>query len=82
MYATAPTPARTPAPPTVHERALITWTAIFPLVAATQWALTPLIGEWNPLLRAFTVTIVVVPAAVYIVVPRLMSAYLRLVRRH
>lgn len=81
MYATAPTPARTPAPPTVHERAVITWAAIFPLVALSQWALAPLIGPWPPVLRALAVTLVVVPVAVYVVVPRLIATYLRLARR-
>jgi antibiotic biosynthesis monooxygenase (ABM) superfamily enzyme len=79
MYATAPT--RTPAPPTVHERAVITWAAIFPLVVLSQWALTPLIELWPPVLRALAVTLVVVPAAVYVVVPRLMATYLRLAHR-
>jgi antibiotic biosynthesis monooxygenase (ABM) superfamily enzyme len=87
MYATAPTPertttqARTPAPPTVHERAVITWAAIFPLVTLSQWALGPLIGPWPPALRALAVTLVVVPAAVYVVVPRLVATYLRLAGR-
>jgi antibiotic biosynthesis monooxygenase (ABM) superfamily enzyme len=81
MYATAPTSTRTPAPPTVHERAVITWAAIFPLVAVSQWALTPLIGPWPPVLRALAVTLVVVPTAVYVVVPRLVATYLRLARR-
>ncbi|MEA5457238.1 hypothetical protein SPF06_21160 [Sinomonas sp. JGH33] len=82
MYAAETTPASKPMSPTVHERALITWAAIFPLVSLTQWALTPLIGPWPPVLRAFAVTLVVVPVAVYVVVPKLMAAYLRRVRRH
>jgi antibiotic biosynthesis monooxygenase (ABM) superfamily enzyme len=78
MNATAP--VRTPAP-TVHERALVTWAAIFPLVLLAQEALTPFIGAWPTVLRTFAVTIVVVPAAVYAVVPRLMASYLKLARR-
>jgi antibiotic biosynthesis monooxygenase (ABM) superfamily enzyme len=81
MYATAPTSTRTPAPPTVHERAIITWGAIFPLVTLSQWALSPLIGSWPPVLRALAITLVVVPIAVYVVVPRMSKAYLRLARR-
>jgi antibiotic biosynthesis monooxygenase (ABM) superfamily enzyme len=81
MYATAPTPTRTPAPPTVHERAIITWGAIFPLVTLSQWALSPLIGPWPPVLRALAITLVVVPIAVYVVVPRMSAAYLRFARR-
>ncbi|HYH76267.1 MAG TPA: hypothetical protein VD841_02015 [Arthrobacter sp.] len=81
MYATVPTPVRTSAPPTVHERAVITWAAIFPLVALTQWTLAPLIGPWPPVFQALVVTLVVVPVAVYVVVPRMVAAYLRLARR-
>ena len=81
MYATTETPARTPATPTVHERAAITWAAIFPLVVLSQWVLAPLIEPWPPALRALAVTLVVVPVAVYAVVPRLIAAYLRLAHR-
>lgn len=81
MYATTQAPARTPAPPTVHERAVITWAAIFPLVVLSQWVLAPLIEPWPPVLRALAVTLVVVPVAVYAVVPRLIATYLRLTRR-
>ena len=81
MYATTQAPARTPAPPTVHERAVITWAAIFPLVVLSQWALAPLIVPWPSVFQALAVTLVVVPIAVYVVVPRLMATYLRLARR-
>jgi antibiotic biosynthesis monooxygenase (ABM) superfamily enzyme len=81
MYATASTLTRTSAPPTVHERAVITWAAIFPLVALSQWALAPLIGPWPPVFQALAVTLVVVPTAVYVVVPRMSATYQRLVRR-
>lgn len=65
-------------PPSVHVRALITWVAIFPLVSIALIATAPIAAEWHPVLRAFVLTIVVVPLAVYVVVPRLMSAYVAL----
>ena len=61
--------------PSVHARAVITWIAIFPLVSLGFFAIAPFAGEWHPVLRAFVLTLVVVPVAVYIVVPQLMKLY-------
>ena len=68
-------------PPTVHVRAMITWTAIFPLVTLGFYAIKPFAADWPPVLRAFVLSIVVVPLAVYIVVPRLMRAYGKVIAR-
>ena len=62
-------------PPSVHVRAVITWLAIFPLVAIGMMLIAPFAESWHPVLRAFALTLVVVPLAVYIVVPQLMRAY-------
>lgn len=64
-----------PAPPSVHARAVITWIAIFPLVTLGFFAIAPFATDWNPVLRAFVLTVVVVPLAVCVVVPRLMRVY-------
>ena len=66
-----------PAPPSIHVRALITWIAIFPLVSIALVVTGPIAADWHPVLRAFVLTVVVVPVAVYLVVPRLMALYLR-----
>lgn len=85
--APGPTPAAsaagaaTPAPPSVHIRAVITWLAIFPLVAIGMMASAPLMESWHPVLRALALTLVVVPTAVYLVVPRMMKAHASLARR-
>ena len=69
-------PATAPiAPPSVHVRAVITWLAIFPLVAVGMLVIAPFSESWHPVIRAFALTLVVVPVAVYLVVPRLMRAY-------
>ena len=81
MNTTSPAPARTPAQLTVHERALVTWAAIFPLVLLTQTVLAPFLGSWPPALQVFAMTLVVVPVASYLVMPRLMGLYMRLTRR-
>jgi len=68
-------------PPSVHIRALITWLAIFPLVAICMTALSPFSTDWPPVLRALVLTLLVVPTAVYLVVPQLFRAYAALLRR-
>lgn len=85
---TSPTsvPPRTDAPapapvPSIHVRAAITWLAIFPLVSVGMLLLAPFSESWHPILRALVLTAVVVPLAVYVVVPRLLRAYGVLARR-
>jgi antibiotic biosynthesis monooxygenase (ABM) superfamily enzyme len=62
-------------------RAAITWLAIFPLVAVGMLVSGPLTEGWHPVLRALVLTLVVVPAAVYVVLPRLFAAYGAVARR-
>ncbi|WP_230667633.1 MULTISPECIES: hypothetical protein [unclassified Microbacterium] len=69
------------APPSVHVRAVITWIAIFPLVTLGFYAIAPFSADWSPILRAFVLTLVVVPLAVYLVVPQLMRAWMAIARR-
>jgi len=56
----------------VHVRAVVTWLAIFPMAAAGMCALGALAPQLHPVLRAFVLTLVVVPIAVYFAVPRLL----------
>ena len=63
------------AAPSIHVRAALTWLAIFPLVAIGITAMAPFTVGWDPLLRAFVLTLVVVALAVYVVEPWLMSTY-------
>jgi hypothetical protein len=44
-------------------------------------ASAPLMESWHPVLRALALTLVVVPTAVYLVVPRMMKAHASLARR-
>ncbi len=68
-------PSAPPAPPSVHARAVITWIAIFPLVTLGFFAIAPFANDWNPVLRALVLSVIVVPIAVYLVVPQLMRGY-------
>ena len=79
--ATAAAPAERPgipAPPNVHVRAALTWLAIFPLVAVGMTVMAPITVDWHPVLRALVLTLIVVPLAVYLVVPRLFALHSRL----
>lgn len=71
--AAASAPAGGMKPPSVHIRALITWLAIFPLVSLGFLTIVPLMGAAHPILKVFVLTLVVVPLAVYVVVPNLMK---------
>ena len=64
--------------PSIHVRALITWLAIFPLVSLGFLTIVPAMGDAHPLLKVFVLTLVVVPLAVYLVVPKLMKLYFKL----
>lgn len=67
-----------PQPVSVHVRAFITWLTIFPLVALGITFLMPAMGDTHPVLKAFVLTLIVVPLAVYLIVPRLMGLYIKL----
>lgn len=73
--------AAAPPMPSVHVRAFITWLAIFPLVSIGMLTLGPLMDGWHPVLRALLLTLLVVPAAVYFVVPKLFAGYGALMKR-
>ncbi len=65
-------------PPSVHMRALITWLAIFPLVSLGFLTIVPAMGDAHPILKVLVLTLVVVPLAVYVVVPNLMKVFMKL----
>ena len=79
--APASAPVQAPPAPSIHVRAVITWLAIFPLVAVGMIVVAPLTESWHPVLRALVLTLVVVPVAVYLVLPRLFAGYGALLRR-
>ena len=63
------------AAPSIHVLAVLTWLAIFPLVAIGITAMAPFTISWDPLLRVFVLTTVVVPLSVYVVVPWFVRIY-------
>jgi antibiotic biosynthesis monooxygenase (ABM) superfamily enzyme len=61
--------------PSIHVLAVLTGLAIFPLVAIGITAMAPFTVSWDPLLRVFVLTTVVVPLSVYWVVPWFVRIY-------
>ena len=70
--------AHPPQQVSIHIRALITWITIFPLVALGLTFLMPALGNMHPILKALILTLIVVPLAVYLIVPRLLGLYVKL----
>lgn len=71
------TDTKAPVIPSVHVRAIATWITIFPLVALGMTLMAPISTDWHPVLRALVLTAVVVPLAVYLIVPRILGLYVR-----
>lgn len=65
-------------PPSVHRRALIIWLSIYPLATLGQLLLRPLTGDLPVPVSTLVLTLLVVPVAVYLVVPALTRANARL----
>jgi antibiotic biosynthesis monooxygenase (ABM) superfamily enzyme len=70
-----------PVVPSIHIRAFATWIVIFPLVALGLTVLGPLLGTLHPVLKAFILTAIIVPLAVYLLVPNLLKLYVWRVTR-
>jgi len=69
---------RNPSVASVHIRAIVTWLAIFPMVAVGMVLLNALAPTWPPVVKALALTAIVVPTAVYFTVPRLLLVHSRI----
>ncbi|MBA4609138.1 hypothetical protein H1W00_11675 [Aeromicrobium sp. Marseille-Q0843] len=72
---------RPPGVASVHTRAVVTWVAIYPLVAAGMVVLGRVAPDWPAPLRALVLTAIVVPVTVYATVPQLLRLELTLFGR-
>ena len=72
--------ARTQAPPPRWKMALVTWSAIFPLVLLSSHTVAPLLGPWlHPALVVLVATGLIVTAMTWLVMPtlvRLLASWL------
>lgn len=71
----APPDPPVPPKPNIHVSALIVWLTIFPLVAIFSTLLGPMMPDWHPVLRAFVLTLIVVPIAAYWLMPQMFRWY-------
>lgn len=78
---TTPAPTRTPAVPSVHRRALITWLAVYPTITLVFALIGPATASLPLALRTLVLTAIVVPIAAYVLVPTLLRANAALARR-
>jgi antibiotic biosynthesis monooxygenase (ABM) superfamily enzyme len=78
---TTPTSSPGATAPSIHVRALATWLAIFPLVSIGLVVVAVLAPRWDPLFQAFILTLIIVPLAVYFVVPQIIKALMAVVGR-
>lgn len=65
----------------VHVRALVTWVSIFPMAMLGMFIESLVIPSWPIPARALVLTAVVVPLAVYVLVPRLLVVARRVFTR-
>ncbi|MGI5349532.1 hypothetical protein ACQEU8_15220 [Streptomyces sp. CA-250714] len=68
----------TPAAPSVHRRALITWLAVYPTITVALGLLGPATATMPLPLRTLILTAVVVPVSAYVLIPALFKANARL----
>lgn len=64
-----------PEPPR-YKRAIVIWIALYPAVVVALTILRPLIGDWPIPLQALVLTLVIIPAAVWGLIP-LVQRWLR-----
>ena len=70
-----------PPRPNIHVTAMIVWLTIFPLVAIFSTLLGPMTMDWHPVLRAFVLTLIVVPIAAYWLMPQMFRWHAAFERR-
>jgi antibiotic biosynthesis monooxygenase (ABM) superfamily enzyme len=62
-----------PTAPSTHRRALLTWLAVYPTITAAAAVLNPLTAHLPLVVRTLILTVVVVPAVVYALIPALLT---------
>lgn len=55
--------------PPRYKRAIVIWIALYPAVVVALTVLRPLIGDWPIPLQALALTAVIIPAAVWFLIP-------------
>jgi antibiotic biosynthesis monooxygenase (ABM) superfamily enzyme len=55
--------------PPRYKRAIVIWIALYPAVVVALALLRPVIGEWPIPLQALVLTVIIIPAAVWMLIP-------------
>lgn len=55
--------------PPRYKRAIVIWIALYPAVVVALSVFRPVIGEWAIPLQALVLTAVIIPAAVWVLIP-------------
>ncbi|PKV83464.1 hypothetical protein [Streptomyces sp. TLI_146] len=71
----------TPAAPSIHRRAVITWLAVYPTITAVLGLLGPTTADLPLMVRTLILTVIVVPVAAYVLIPLLTKANAAVARR-
>jgi antibiotic biosynthesis monooxygenase (ABM) superfamily enzyme len=64
-------------PPPRNRMAAVTWLAVFPLATGVQYLLAPLLSDAPVVIRALILTVILVPAMTYVVMPRMTRLFRR-----
>ncbi|RAG86166.1 hypothetical protein DN069_08220 [Streptacidiphilus pinicola] len=67
--------------PSVHRRALLTWLAVYPTITGAFLLFGPFTAHLPMAVRTLVMTGLVVPVVVYVLMPALLRAEARLMRR-
>lgn len=59
----------TPFEPPRYKRAITIWIALYPAVVIALSLLRPIVGEWPIPLQALALTAVIIPAAIWVLIP-------------
>lgn len=65
-------------PPTRGQMAVMIWLAVFPTLLALQVVLGPLVKDLPMVVRTFILVSLAVPTVVYVLMPQLQKARIRL----
>ncbi|WP_344661103.1 hypothetical protein [Catenulispora subtropica] len=66
--------------PSVHRRVFLQWLAVYPSITVANLLVGPFVKPWPVAVRMLVITLMVVPATGYVLVPRLLEADARLTR--
>lgn len=57
------------------RRAVLLWTAVYPLITLVLALTGPVIGTWPLVARTLVLTLIVVPLLSFLIMPRLMARF-------